>query len=236
MVMRMFVVAVLMLSFAAAQSVEDVSVDSGDQTYPAYLATPEEQGEYPGIVLLHSFRGLQDGYKTFTEELAAEGFVVLAVEWQTFSQEPEDATIEQLARDAASVLEARDDVGDTLGLTGFCAGGRYTMLFLPQSDVFDAGFAWYGFPKNGDPAPLDLVAELDAPLYIAHGSADEPSPIADIYDYAQALDEAGSYFELKVYQGEPHGFMVDGAEIVRSDAANNAFSELVAFFDRELRE
>lgn len=231
--LALFLVA--LLSLAAAQMVETVTVESGGQSYPAYLASPDAEGTYPGIVLFHSFRGLQDGYKTFTEEFAAEGYVVLAVEWQTFAQQPDDATVEQLARDALTVLEARADVGDQLGLTGFCAGGRYTMLLLPQIKDFDAGFAWYGFPNNGDPAPIDLVSELEAPLYIAHGSADRPSPIADIYAYAQALDAAGKYFELKVYQGEPHGFMVDGAEVVRSEAATSAFGEMIDFFDRQLK-
>ena len=236
MVQRLLVFVVLLFGLAVAQTVETVSVESNGQTYPAYLATPDTEGSYPGIVLLHSFRGLSDGYKTFTEEFAAEGFVVMAVEWQTFAQQPEDAVIEQLVRDAAALLGTRADTNEQLGLTGFCAGGRYTMLLLPQIKDFAAGFAWYGFPKNGDPAAIDLVAELDAPLYITHGSADQPSPIADIYEYAQALDNADKYFELKVYQGEPHGFMVDGAQVVRSEAATDAFSEMVGFFNRQLKD
>ncbi len=226
---------VLLLTMSFAQNVENIMVESGGQSYPAYLASPEAEGSYPGIVLLHSFRGLQDGYKTFTQEFAAQGYVVLSVEWQTFEQQPADDVVEQLSRDSISVLEARADVNDKLGLTGFCAGGRHTMLFLPQIKEFDAGFAWYGFPKNGEPAAIDLVADLDSPLYIVHGSADRPSPIADIYEYAQALDAANKYYELKVYQGEPHGFMVNGAEVNRNDAATDAFGEMISFFDRSLK-
>ena len=97
----------------------------------------------------------------------------------------------QLVRDSISFLREREDVnGEQLGLTGFCAGGRYTMLLLPQIEDFGAGVAWYGFPNSGDPAPTDLISELNAPMLIVHGTADEPSPIADIYDYAAALDEA----------------------------------------------
>ena len=222
-------------TLALAQNVEIVTVSSGGQDYPAYLASPEAEGVYPGIVLLHSFRGLQDGYRTFTREFAAEGFVVMAVEWQTFTQQPDDAVVEQLARDAIGVLESRSDVSGNIGLTGFCAGGRYTMLLLPQIKDFGAGYAWYGFPLNGEPAAIDLVDDLDAPLYIVHGSADRPSPIADIYQYAQALDAANKYYELKVYQGEPHGFMVNGAEVNRNDAASNAFVEMISFFNRQLK-
>ena len=230
----------LATSFASAQTgeavvVETVMVESGGQSYPAYLASPEAEGSYPGIVLLHSFRGLQDGYKTFTREFAEAGYVVLSIEWQTFGQQPEDDVVKQLSMDGIDVLQALPNVNDKLGLTGFCAGGRYTMLHLPQIKAFDAGFAWYGFPNNGEPAPIDLVADLDSPLYIVHGSKDRPSPIAGIYEYAQALDAADKYFELKVYQGEPHGFMVNGAEVNRNDAATDAFSEMISFFDRQLK-
>ena len=88
-----------------------------------------------------------------TDQFAAQGFVVLAVGWQTFEQSPADATVDQLLRDSIALLSTREDVDtERLGLTGFCAGGRYTMLFLPQIYAFGAGVAWYGFPYTGENA------------------------------------------------------------------------------------
>ena len=70
---------------ASAQDAEvessDVEVMSGGQTYLSYLAAPASGGPYPGIVLIHSFRGLEQGYRDMVDQLAAEGFVVLAVGW-----------------------------------------------------------------------------------------------------------------------------------------------------------
>ncbi len=213
----------------------DVQVMSDGQAYESYLAAPAVEGTYPGIVLIHSFRGLEDGYRTMTDNFAAEGFVVLAVGWQTFEQSPTDAVMEQLLADSITFLSERDDVdAERLGLTGFCAGGRYTMRFLPVIEEFNAGVAWYGFPYSGDTQPADLVGELDAPMLIIHGTADNPSPIADIYNYATALDEAGAPFELKVYQGEPHGFMIAGGELNTNGVATDAFDEMVDFFNRKL--
>ena len=122
-----------------------------------------------------------------------------------------------------------------IGLTGFCAGGRYTMLFMPQIDAFAAGVAWYGFPNNGNPtAPADLIENLDAPMLIIHSTQDRPSPIASIYAYATALGDAGKDFELKVYANEPHGFMLEEGELRRDDVATDAFNEMVAYFRRKL--
>jgi carboxymethylenebutenolidase len=214
---------------------EDVEVMSGGQAYQSYLAAPSEGGPYPGIVLIHSFNGLEEGYRVMTDRVAAEGFVVLAVGWQTFEQSPSDATMGQLLQDSVAFLSAREDVdAERLGLTGFCAGGRYTMLFLPQMTAFKAGVAWYGFPYRGDTLPADLIGDLAAPLLVIHGSKDEPSPIADIYRYATALDEAGKYFELKVYFGEGHGFMLSSGQLREDEVAQSALAEMVSFFTRKL--
>src|SRR5690349_9307595 len=66
----------------------DVEVTSGGQAYKSYLAAPAGGGPYPGIVLVHSFRGLEQGYKDMVDEFAGQGFVVLAIGWQTFAQDP----------------------------------------------------------------------------------------------------------------------------------------------------
>jgi carboxymethylenebutenolidase len=212
-----------------------VEVLSGAQAYASFVAAPVEAGTYPAIVLIHSFNGMEQGYRDLVVEFAGHGFVVLAVGWQTFERQPSDATVAQLLEDSIAFLTARPDVDpQRLGLTGFCAGGRYTMLFLPQIEAFNAGVAWYGFPYNGDPAPADLVADLDAPLLIIHGTADQPSPMADIYRYATALDTAGQSFELKVYQGEPHGFMLQAGELRTDEVAQDAFTEMVHYFQRKL--
>jgi carboxymethylenebutenolidase len=170
-----------------------------------------------------------------SDQLAAEGYVVLAVGWQTFEQSPPDDTVKQLVEDSIAFLSERDDVDpERIGLTGFCAGGRYTMLLLPQIEALKAGVAWYGFPYTGTPAPADLVDELTAPLMIIHGTADSASPIADIYHYATALQESEAYFELKVYYGEPHGFMLANGQLRQDEIAQDAFRQMADFFGRKL--
>src|SRR5215204_4838776 len=109
------------------------------------------------------------------DQFAAEGFVVLAIGWQTFEQDPGDTVMKQIVEESIAFLTARDDVDpERIGLTGFCAGGRHTMLYLPQIESVKAGVAWYGFPDRGEPAAIDLVADLTAPMLIIHGTADEP--------------------------------------------------------------
>ncbi len=220
---------------AAAIDSGAVAVTSGGQAYASYLAAPTGDGPHPAIVLIHSFNGLENGYKTMTDRLAEQGYVTLAVGWQTFEKQPTDAIVSQLVTDSIAFLKARPDVDPArIGLTGFCAGGRYTMLFLPQLGEFKAGVAWYGFPYRGDTTPASLIGQLTHPMLIIHGTQDQASKIADIYKYATELDAAGKYFEMNIYQGEPHGFMLANGELRTDATATGAFDQMVSFFNREM--
>ncbi len=72
-------------------------------------------------------------------------------------------------------------------------------------------------------------------MLIIHGTADSPSPIDEIYKYSTALEEAGKEIELRVYEGEPHGFMLEGGQLRWDAVAQDAFTEMVRFFDRLLK-
>ena len=171
---------------------ETLNISSSGMTYPAYLAAPESVGKWPGIVLIHSSRGLEPGYKTLVDTFAGDGFVVIAPEWQTFNKTPDDETVSQLIKASVTYLKTRTDVDvSDLGLTGFCAGGRYTMLFLPQMD-FKSGVAFYGFPYTGgflnESKPADFIALLKVPMLVIHGTYDQSSKISEIYRYAEELN------------------------------------------------
>ena len=230
-----------MIKAADAKKVqnESLNISSGNKKVPAYLAAPTEKGKWPAVVMLHSFNGLEQGYKTLADGLASAGFVVVAPEWQTFNNKPSDETIGQLIKDSVAFLKSRKDVNpDTIGLTGFCAGGRYTMLFLPQME-FKSGVAFYGFPYSGGflngSKPVEFINQLKAPMLMIHGTHDQASKISDIYRYATELNASGKYFELKVYYGEPHGFMIDSGQLSQSFPAKDAYWQMVTFFKRTLR-
>ncbi len=218
-----------------------VEITSGGLTYPAYIAAPAGEGKKPAVVLVHSFNGLEPGYRNLIDNFAGEGYVVIAPEWQTFNKTPADEVVGWLIRDSEAYLRTRTDVDITrLGLTGFCAGGRYTMLFLPQMTEFKSGVVWYGFPFSrgfaNQSTPVDFIERLNSPMLMIHGSYDQASPVVDIYRYATDLNASGKYFELKVYEGQPHGFMIENGQLSQSFVARDAYGEMVTFFNRTLGE
>lgn len=229
------------LAFGQAVKGADVTVTSGGKAYVSYLAAPASATPKPAVILLHSFNGLEQGYKDLVDEMAGAGYVTLALGWQTFEKEPSDATVKALVEDGLKFLGTRKDVNiNAVGLTGFCAGGRYTMLLLPQIKQFKAGVAWYGFPDQGGTAakpqtPAAVIGQLSAPLLIIHGTRDVPSPIAGIYTYAQKLDAAGKNFKLSVYQNEPHGFVLSGGRLAATPASRDARRDMLGYFGEWLR-
>ena len=216
-----------------------ISITAEGRSYPAYLAVPSSTGKHMGIVLLHSFNGLEPGYKVMCDRMATDGFVVIAPEWQTFGRQAGDPEVEEIVRSSITALKTRQDVdARKLGLTGFCAGGRFTMLFLPQFKDFRAGVAFYGFPYSGGntntTTPAEHIGELSAPILVIHPSRDQASPISGIYNYTKELDAADRYYELKVYQGKPHGFMIVNGTFVQDTVGKDAYSEMTGFFRRML--
>lgn len=220
---------------------KSVKILSNGKNYPAYVAAPKTDKLAPAIVLIHSFKGLEEGYKVVSNKLAAEGFVVIAPEWQTFNQEPDDDVVKSLVSDCVSYLKRRNDVEiGKLGLLGFCAGGRFTMLLTPQMPEFKAAVPFYGFPYGkgfaNQFAPAEFVKQLNVPILIIHGTRDQASNIQDIYKYATTLDLESKYFEMKIYQGQPHGFMIkEDGELSQSFSAEDAFWQMLNFFKRTLK-
>ncbi len=249
LILGMLIIGIVVISGCAEKADRSTSerniqsatteIISGNLTYPAYLASPAEAGKKPAVVLMHSFNGLEPGYRNLTDNFAQECYVVISPQWQTFNRTPADEVVEGLIRESVVYLKTRPDVdANRLGLTGFCAGGRYTMLFLPQMAEFRSGVAWYGFPYSGanQSKPADFIEQLKVPMLMIHGTHDMASPVADIYRYATELNASGKYFELKVYYGQPHGFMIEDGQLSRSFVALDAYREMVTFFDRTLRD
>ena len=113
------------------------TIIAGGKSYPAYVAAPITAGKHPGLVHLHSFNGLKPGYKDLCNHIAGDEYLVITPEWQTFNQQAGDPEMEQVVRSSIAALQSRSEVDSTkLGLMGFYAGGRYTMLFLPPDERF----------------------------------------------------------------------------------------------------
>lgn len=130
---------------------------------------------------------------------------------------------------------------DRIGVTGFCRGGTYTLLFAAHSREIKAAVAWYGqikpakTPGIRTAGPLDLAGQITAPLLGLYGEADLGIPVADVKEMEAALKAAGKTADFILYPGAGHAFHSDYRPSYRPEAAKDAWSRCVAWFTKYLK-
>ena len=137
----------------------------------------------------------------------------------------------------ACVAWAAKNGGDAarLAITGFCWGGRQTWLYAAHNPALKAGVAWYGVLDGAatdrtPKFPLDLAAQIKAPVLGLYGSADQGIPMDDVDAMRSELTKAGSKSQMHVYEGAPHAFHADYRPTFRKDAAEDGWKRLLAWF------
>ncbi len=126
-----------------------------------------------------------------------------------------------------------------LGITGFCWGGRIVWLYAAHNRNLRAGVAWYGVltgPTNEFRTrhPLDVVANIDAPILGLYGAADQGIPNETVERMRTALRDAGKRSEIVLYPDMPHAFHADYRPSYREAAARDGWRRLEVWFSRNL--
>jgi carboxymethylenebutenolidase len=190
----------------------------------AMVVYPEVKEKAPVVIMIHEIFGFSDWVKEMADELAAQGFIVVAPDLLS-GHGPggggSDAYPDQDARvkgvsglnpDAVLAdLDAAADYGKKLpaangkiAVAGFCWGGAKTFAFAAHRKDLSAAFVFYGT------APAD-VSGVTAPVYGFYGSNDARVD-ATIPETTKAMQAAGKKYEPVTYEGAGHGFMRAGED------------------------
>ena len=215
---------------------EYVPLKHGDRTVQAFVVYPEVKTKAPVIVLIHEIFGLSDWAKEMADELAGQGFIVIAPDLLTgFGPNgggsdafpSMDATTKAVSGlDAAVVnadLDAAADYGKKIpaangkiAVIGFCWGGGKSFAFAAHRKDLSAAFVFYG------PGPSD-VTTITAPVYGFYAGNDARIG-ATVPATTEAMKAAGKKYEPVTYDGAGHGFMRAG-EAPDASPANKAARE-----------
>lgn len=216
-----------------------------------YLSTPERPGPSPAVVVIQHASGVDDFIQTMTDRIAAAGYVGIAPD--LYHREDANTSDDALARmgrlrDANVVQDVNAAIehlkslpearADRIGITGFCMGGRVAYLMAAHHPDLRATVVFYGgnimVPWGKGPAPFDLTERIRCPLMGLFGEDDgNPSP-ADVAKLDAELTRLGKAHEFHSYPGAGHAFMTEGRPGHREDAAENAWSKCLAWFERHL--
>ena len=229
---------------------------SGGFTMNAYRAKPKGKAHAPVILVVQEIFGLHEWIRDIVRRLAAAGYYAIAPDMYQRQGDPTTApdiqtlfkTIVSQVPDAqvmadldAAAAFAATDGGDSkrLGVTGFCWGGRITWLYAAHNPGVKAGVAWYGRlvgqPTDLQPKhPIDVAAQLHAPVLGLYGDLDKGIPVADVEKMQAALKAAGSASRILRFADADHGFLADYRPSFHEPSARIAWAETLGWFGRLL--
>ncbi|WP_313790382.1 alpha/beta hydrolase [Flagellimonas okinawensis] len=105
---------------------------------------------------------------------------------------------------ATALIDGFNEETDNLSIS--CVPNAL-VLFNP---VIDNGPNGYGFERIGDKfkdfSPMHNINKGAPPTIIFLGTKDHHVPIETAYEYKTKMEQVGSRCDLKIYEGEKHGF------------------------------
>jgi carboxymethylenebutenolidase len=135
-------------------------------------------------------------------------------------------------------LNVLGHVAGSIGLVGFCFGGRVSFLAAARR-AFGAAVGFYGggivtprFPQF--PALVDESGTLQTPWLGLFGDEDGSIPVEDVEALRRALQGAPVPTEVVRYEGAEHGFFCDQRPSFHRDAADDAWPRTLAWFGNHL--
>jgi carboxymethylenebutenolidase len=216
---------------------EYVALKHGDRTVQAFVVYPEVKGKAPVVILIHEIFGLSDWAKEMADELAGEGFIVVAPDLlsglgpngggsSAFADQ--DTTVRTVSGldangvnadlDAAADYAKQIPAGDgKIAVAGFCWGGTKSFAFAAHRKDLSAAFVFYG------QAPPD-VTTITAPVYGFYAGNDARIG-ATVPGTVDAMKAAGKRYEPVTYDGAGHGFMRAGEDPTNTVPGNKTARE-----------
>lgn len=154
-----------------------------------------------------------------------------------------ELTPQLLRSDAAAYLAwlaASPQVAEgQVGLTGYCMGARLAVMaaaMFPDQVAAVAGFHGGPLVTDTPDSPHLTVGNITAELYFAHAGDDDHTTPEHIAQFDKALDAAGIRHRTEVYEGAHHGYTQADTSAYDPEAAERHYRELLALFDRNLRQ
>ena len=228
---------------------EYVALHHGSRTLQAFVVYPEVKEKATVVILIHEIFGLTDWAKEMADELAAQGFIVVAPDLLSgfgpngggSSEFPsQDAAVKAVsALDADGVNADLDAAADyalhipaangKIASVGFCWGGGKSFAFAAHRKDLSAAFVFYG------PAPSG-VTTIAAPVYAFYAGNDARID-ATVLATNEAMRAVGKKYEYVLYDGAGHGFMRAGEDPGNTVPGNKTareqgFARLVALLKK----
>ena len=224
---------------------------------PLFYAAPAGKKNLPVVLVIQEIFGVHEYIADTCRRFAKAGYLAIAPE--LFARQGDPTQYGEMAKLMAEVVSKVPDAqvmtdldgavkwagsqGGNLkkvAITGFCWGGRITWLYAQQSANVKAGVAWYGRLVGAPSAltpkhPLDLAADMKAPVLGLYGGQDGGIPLTTVNQMKDALGAASGNrnaqaSQFVVYPDAPHAFHADYRPSYRKGPAEDGFKRALDWF------
>ena len=217
-----------------------------DQLVYGHFAFPSDMIEpLPAVIVVHDLWGLTDEVRALSDRLAAEGYMVLAVDLfdgSTFDAE----TRSRANREAVELLENPDKAAsnisqalDFVGIAGapgkaslgWGLGGAWslnaTMMF---PDELDAAIVYYGQVTSDE----EELMKISAPVLGLFGARDREITVDSVTEFEAAMRRLRKDYVVQVYPGVGARFADSTWATFDQEAARDAWQRTIDFLASKL--
>lgn len=250
---------VIQTDFAGIKAGEETIVDGANELY-AYVARPAaSQNKLPVVIVASEIFGVHEHIADIARRFAKLGYLAIAPEFFTRAGDPtalgtmaeivsqivSKTPDKQVMADIAVALKwagAQNGDLNRVGITGFCWGGRITWLACATLPQIRAGVAWYGRlvgekSENFPAHPIDLAAQLKAPVLGLYGGKDTGISLESVDQMKQALaaasnNNAAAASRFEIYPEAPHAFHADYRATYQAGPAKDGWAKCLEWFKK----
>jgi carboxymethylenebutenolidase len=221
---------------------QSILYQSGNRQIDGYLARPEGEGLFPGIVVIHEAFGLNENIKDIARRFANTGYMALAVDLfsgrntvmcmfrliggMQFSSLKHEG-IRDLKAGLNFLVEQPHLDSERVGAIGFCLGGSLAIAWACTDNRLKAIAPFYGM----NPRPLKAVERM-CPVVGSYPDKDFTTPHARKLDVE--LDHYHVSHDIKIYPDSKHSFFNDKGRAYNAAASEDAWTRIQTFFQEHL--
>lgn len=247
------------LALAELQT-ETVEYTVNGTDFTGYLAWDDRnQGERPGVLVVHEWWGHNDFARAQAEKLAAAGYTAFALDMYgggKVTDHPKEAKafMEEATGDieavqarfmaAMDLLREHSTVDDDrIAAQGYCFGGAVVLNMARLGVDLDGVVSYHG--ALGSPITAE-PGDITAPIQAYTGGADQMVPADQVGTFVTSMQQAQADVSVTSFPGVLHSFMNPGADAIAKEhgmpvgydqeAAERAWEGTMAFYQRIFSE
>jgi carboxymethylenebutenolidase len=211
-----------------------IQIMDGERSLPAFWAHPQIGGTFPGLVLIHGERGLNNQIRMRVRRFAELGYYVIAPELFGATFSTNDVQIcraalrkggESPVLAALQVLRTHNRLNGKLGVVGWSGGGEIAFrVALTQPDLRAAVIF------GGNPQPVLSELHNDQTAILAFYGDDDPDvPPATLNKLWEELAQSKARWQMIVYPNVANDFKDETSPRYHPYYAADAWRRCVEF-------